>query len=172
MGAVDEQVPAREKPSARQWGKLSRLQIGVIGESCAKIAYIMLGYDVYPTAVDEKGIDFVAIKDGDLHYVQVKSVRRDKHGRYSYTFIRKSLMPLDDEHEVCLVRFEDGEDPHVYVIPATAWDNPECGLSVRNYDKKGQKSKPEYGISYPNGKKAAEFDRRYEVFSPLSTMQA
>ena len=43
--------------------------------------------------------------------------------------------------------------PDVYIIPATAWQEPNAVLVDRNYDKPGQKSKPEWGISYSNKNK-------------------
>lgn len=41
----------------------------------------------------------------------------------------------------------------VYIIPAIAWQEPNAVLVDRNYDKPGQKSKPEWGISYSNKNK-------------------
>ena len=57
-------------------------------------------------------------------------------------------MPVLTSHRlVCYLHFVDGELPDVFVIPATAWDKPNAVLVDRNYDRPGQTSKPEWGIS-------------------------
>ena len=46
-----------------------------------------------------------------------------------------------------MLRFEDGKLPEVYIVPATVWLDPNDAFVVRNYEKPGQISKPEYGIN-------------------------
>ena len=57
-------------------------------------------------------------------------------------------MILDDRHLGCFLHFIEDELPEVYIIPATAWKKPNEMFVDRNYDKPGQKSKPEWGINY------------------------
>ena len=68
--------------------------------------------------------------------------------RGNYVFISKDKIIMDDRHLVCFLHFEDNEMLEVYSIPITAWKTPNDVLVEREYDKFGQKSKPEWGINY------------------------
>ena len=53
---------------------------------------------------------------------------------------------------VCYIRFVDGNLPEIFVIPSTVWNN--CNndnvFVNKDYNKPGQKSKPEWGINISN----------------------
>lgn len=128
-----------------KWSDLNHLQLGRYAEYYAKMEFASYGFDVYTSEVDDHGVDFVAKAPGknDFYEVQVKSVRD-----YGYTFISKSKMPeLSDNRLVCYLHFIDGKLPEIFIIPASAWKTPNAILIERNYDKPGQKSKPEWGIN-------------------------
>ena len=131
-------------PSTK-WSELNHMQLGKYGEYYAKMEFTSYNYDVYTSEVDDHGVDFVVrdIKTGEFFEVQVKSLLKG-----NYIFIPKDKIILDDHHLVCFLHFTDGELPKVYIIPATAWETPNAVLVDRNYDKPGQKSKPEWGINY------------------------
>ena len=127
------------------WSKLNHLQLGKYAEYYVKMEFASYGFEVYSSEVDDHGVDFVVKVPGTAKFfeVQVKSVRD-----YGYVFISKSKMPMLTSHRlVCYLHFIDGQLPDVFVIPATAWDKPNAVLVDRNYDKPGQTSKPEWGIS-------------------------
>ena len=127
------------------WSELTPMQLGRYAEYYAKMEFTSYGYEVYTSEVDDHGVDFVAKVPGTAKFyeVQVKSVRD-----YGYVFISKSKMPVLAAHRlVCFMHFIDGKLPDVFVIPATAWAAPNAVLVDRNYDKPGQTSKPEWGIS-------------------------
>ena len=127
------------------WSKLNHLQLGRYAEYYAKMEFASYGFEVYTSEVDDHGVDFVAKLPGENRYyeVQVKSVRD-----YGYIYMAKSKMPeLSEDRLVCYLHFIDGQLPDVFVIPATAWENPNAVLVDRKYDKPGQKSKPEWGIN-------------------------
>ena len=127
------------------WSELSPLQLGRYAEYYAKMEFASYGYEVYTSEVDDHGVDFVVKVPGTAKFyeVQVKSVRD-----YGYVFIAKSKMPVLTTHRiVCHIHFIDGQLPDVFVIPATAWAEPNAVLVDRNYDKPSQTSKPEWGIS-------------------------
>lgn len=127
------------------WSKLNHMQLGQYGEYYAKMEFTSYNYEVYTSEVDDHGIDFVAKAPGEsiFYEVQVKSMCRG-----NYTFILKDKIKMDDRHLVCFLHFIDGQMPDVYIIPITAWKTPNSVLVDRNYDKPGQKSKPEWGINY------------------------
>ena len=128
-----------------KWSKLTPLQLGRYAEYYAKMEFASYGYEVYTSEVDDHGVDFVVKAPGSASFfeVQVKSVRD-----YGYVFISKSKMPVLTSHRlVTHIHFIDDQLPDVFVIPAIAWAEPNAVLVERNYDKPGQKSQPEWGIS-------------------------
>ncbi len=127
------------------WSKLNHLQLGRYAEYYAKMEFASYGFEVYASEVDDHGVDFVVKLPGEKRFyeVQVKSVRD-----YHYTSISKSKMPLlSDDRLVCYLHFINGQLPDVFVIPASAWRNPNAVLVDREYDKAGQKSASEWGIN-------------------------
>ena len=127
------------------WSQLTSMQLGRYAEYYAKMEFASYGFEVYTSEVDDHGVDFVAKLPNSNRFleVQVKSVRD-----FGYTFITESKMPqLSEDRLVCYLHFEDNKLPDVFVIPATVWANPNAVFVHRKYDKPGQKSKPEYGIS-------------------------
>ena len=127
------------------WSKLNSLQLGRYAEYYAKMEFASYGFEVYTSEVDDHGVDFIAKLSGENRFyeVQVKSLRD-----YGYIFMAKSKMPeLSDERLICFLHFIDGKLPDVFVIPASAWKNPNAILVDRKYDKPGQKSEPEWGVN-------------------------
>ena len=127
------------------WSKLNSLQLGRYAEYYAKMEFASYGFEVYTSEVDDHGVDFIAKLPGENRFyeVQVKSLRE-----YGYIFMAKSKMPeLSDESLICFLHFIDGKLPDVFVIPASAWKNPNTILVDRKYDKPGQKSEPEWGVN-------------------------
>ena len=127
------------------WSQLNHLQLGRYAEYYAKMEFASYGFEVYTSEVDDHGVDFVAKLPGKnkFYEVQVKSVRD-----YGYIYMAKSKMPeLSEERLVCYLHFVDGKLPDVFVIPATAWKNPNVVLVDRKYDTPGQKSEPDWGIN-------------------------
>lgn len=141
-----------------EWSKLNHLQLGQYGEYYAKMEFTSYNYEVYTSEVDDHGVDFVAKAPGTNTFceIQVKSMCKG-----SYIFISKDKIEMDDRHLVCFLHFEDGKMPDVYIIPITAWKTPNAVLVDRNYDKPGQKSKPEWGINY--SKKNRDLLEQYRI---------
>lgn len=126
----------------KNWTQLSALQIGRIAEHLAQAEFMSYGFEVYDTVLDDRGIDFIARKDGRLYEVQVKAVRK-----YGYTFVAKSKMDICAENRlVCYMNFLDGDMPPMYIIPAAAWREPNAVLTDKEYRE--QKSAPEWGINF------------------------
>ena len=128
-----------------KWSELNHLQLGRYAEYYAKMEFASYGFEVYSSEVDDHGVDFVVKvpNTSKFYEIQVKSVRE-----YGYVFISKSKMPtLTTQRLVCYIHFIEDKMPDVFVIPATAWATPNAVLVDRNYDKPGQTSKPEWGIS-------------------------
>lgn len=123
------------------WSNLNRLQLGRFAEYYAKMEFTSYGFDVYTSEVDDHGVDFVAKYNGIFYEVQVKALRQPT------LVIRKDKVVVGDKFLICLLRFIDGSMPEVYVFPSSVWSNPNTLFVDRQYDKPGQKSKPEYGVN-------------------------
>ena len=137
-----------------QWSSLNPLQLGKFAEYYAKMEYISYGYDVYASEVDDHGVDFVAKdRDGRFLEIQVKSTLKT-----NYAFISADKLALDESRQVCYLRFQDGEFPKVYVIPAVVWLNPPDGgpFVARPY---------EYGINW--SKKNLQVMEQYKAENVL-----
>ena len=136
------------------WGKLNHLQLGRYAEYYAKMEFTLLGFDVYEPEVDDKGIDFIIRKDENKFYeIQVKS-----NFKGNYIFMQKDKFILREGLYLVLVLFTEGKSPELYLIPSTAWKEPN-ELFV-SHDYPGKKSKPEYGInlSKKNFPKLSEYE--------------
>lgn len=125
---------------------LTHFQVGKIGEYWAKLWMTIAGFDIYTTDVDDKGIDFIIRIDNNKHIdVQVKTIR-EKSG---YVFVTKETWKneLRDNLYLTLILLKNNEMPSMYLIPSTVWRAPTALFTDKNYDKEGQKSKPEWGIN-------------------------
>ncbi len=122
-------------------------KFGTYGEYYAKMEFASYGGDVYTSEVDDHGIDFVCkFKDTFLE-IQVKSIQKGT----GYVFMQKEHFDIDNEQLfVCLLIFQQGSLPDMYLIPASAWQSTNELLVYHAYDKPNQKSKPEYGINISN----------------------
>lgn len=128
------------------WSKLNKQQLGRYAEYYAIMEFASFGLEVYTSEVDDHGVDFIVKnKKGRFIEVQVKSLRETNNGNYSYIY--KTKMDIDDQDRiVCFIYFINEKFPDVYLIPATAWKNPNKVFVDRDYSNK--KSKPEWGICY------------------------
>jgi len=125
------------------WGCLNHLQLGRYAEYFVKMEFTRLGFDVYTTEVDDRGIDFVIRKGGPRYYdVQVKSLRWPGT---QYVFFSKEKFELRENLFAAVVLFSNGELPQLYLIPATAWRKTDAIIVDRKYE--GKKSKPEWGLN-------------------------
>lgn len=140
-----DRLDARSEPRScartGKWSHLNHLQVGRYAEYLAKMEFTVHGFDVYTSEVDDKGIDFVIRVNGqDYRDVQVKAVRG-----FSYIFFEKEKFEIRENLLAAVVLFFEGEPPRLFLVPSTAWLNPEPPFCFKCYE--GLKSPPEYGIN-------------------------
>lgn len=120
---------------------LTRQKLGTFCEYYAKMTLASYGLDIYTAEVDDHGIDFVAEgKNGFLKF-QVKSSRSFNQ----VTVEQEKFNINDDSLFLFLMLLFDGEHPHSYLIPATAW-RQESRVFV-SHDCVGKKSKPSHDVN-------------------------
>ena len=123
------------------WSKLNKQQVGTFSEYFVKMELTMHGFQVYTTEVDDRGIDFVArYNEGPFFTVQVKSVRG-----FNYVFMQKDKFSPSKKLYLALAILDEGEEPNLYLIPSTAWLEPNGLFKDKNYE--GKKSRPEWGLN-------------------------
>lgn len=125
------------------WSCLNHLQVGRYAEYFVKMEFTLLGFDVYASEVDDKGIDLVIRQDLDRYYdIQVKAVRSPTS---TYIFMRKSVFALRETLLLAVVLLEEKKTPRLYLIPSAAWLEPNALLVSHDYV--GKKSEPEWGLN-------------------------
>ena len=124
------------------WSRLNPLQLGRWAEHFVKMEFALLGFEVYTSDVDDRGIDFVLRKDRSRFYeIQVKGVR----SLDSAVFFQKDKFPIEDTFFAAVVILCEGKSPELYLIPSTAWATSSPLFANRDYE--GRKSKPEWGLN-------------------------
>jgi len=123
------------------WKALNRQQVGTFSEYFVKMELTILGFQVYSTEVDDRGIDFVVrYEKGPFLSIQVKSIREK-----GYVFMRKEKFDLSTDLYLALAILDEGSEPRLFLIPSEAWKEPNTLLVDRDYI--GKKSKPEWGVN-------------------------
>jgi uncharacterized membrane protein len=135
-----------------KYKNLHHLQIGRIGEYWIKLMLTMQGFDTYYSDVDNKAIDFVIRLDNSQHIdIQVKTVRFTSS---SYVFITKKSWKQEEMDRtnlyLALVILRDDQYPESFLIPSSAWLNPNALFCDRKYQEKGLKSPDEWGLNLSN----------------------
>ncbi|WP_409176443.1 DUF4365 domain-containing protein [Brevibacillus fortis] len=123
-----------------EWSKLNHLQLGRYAEYFVKMEFTLLGFEVYTSEVDDRGIDFVIRKDNKYYDIQVKSARNN-----NYVFFAKSKFDLRENLLAAVVLLEEGEAPRLYLIPSTRWRESDALFASKDYE--GLKSQPEWGLN-------------------------
>lgn len=79
----------------------------------------------------------------------IKIVVRTVSPESQYTWIGQTKFDIYDEKLFMAVLYEKGlNSKEIYLLPATEWQNIDGPFKTKNYDKPGQVSKPEYGITF------------------------
>ncbi len=148
------------------WSKLTPQQLGAYGENYAKMTFLSYGMDIYPPVVDDHAVDLVVKGKNHCFYeIQIKSLYKGK-----YSFIKKSMMldettrKVKNNYFVFLIHFIQNEEPETYLIPGSAWNNPD-GVLLVSRDYPNGKSKPEFGINITN--KSMPLLQQYKVTDKL-----
>ena len=120
--------------------KSKKLKRGHLAEYYAEMQLILYGFETYKTTVDDRGIDLIIRnKNGVFFDIQVKSVI-DYH---NIPILQDKFNIKNERLYLLAVHFvKDGEDPEMYIIPATRW-------TIRDkifYTSKENVKKPQYGL--------------------------
>ena len=132
-----------------QLASSDKLQLGMIGELYAQYIMGSFGYDVFPTIVDDHGIDLIAVKDNKKIKIQVKTV---SVGTYVYFPKEKFDKVMGNNYIILYIRMDKDGKPTCYVYPSNIWYGIDKNKKWNKdqfvfYPYPNGTSKPEYGIS-------------------------
>jgi hypothetical protein len=124
------------------WSELTKQQVGTYVEYFFKMEFTMLGFHVYGSEVDERGVDFIAqYKDGPFLKIQVKSVREG-----GYVYMEKTKFELHEHRLLAFGLLLNHQPPRLFLIPSVEWRNETPLLRDRKYGG-SLKSAPEWGMN-------------------------
>lgn len=129
-----------------QWTSLNKQQLGRFYEQHMQMELAMRGFQLYPPAVDDHGVDLVTRwQKGDFLELQIKAIRKP-----SYLFLRKKYFEPGPALFLAVGLHIDDQEPLSLLIPSQVWR--QCAedqllkdvFCENNYE--GLKSEPEYGL--------------------------
>lgn len=143
-----------------QWESLNKQQLGRFYEQHVQMELAMRGFELYPPAVDDHGVDLVARwHRNPFLELQTKAIRK-----LGYVFLRKKYFRPDPAVHVALGLHVEGQEPVSLLIPSMVWkqceDDPLLKAVFCENDYEGLKSEPEYGLRLS----AARFEALRERF--------
>jgi len=123
------------------WHRMTRLQLDKYGEYCVKMELTLRGLEIYSPEVDDPGtIILVRTDPVAFNEIRVKTARGFKS-----IFLAKERFSPRENLFAALVVLELYQPPRLYMVPSTAWSEPNDLLFSRDYE--GMLSSPEWGVN-------------------------
>lgn len=105
-------------------------------------------YELDVQATHEKAMDIdilASLQNETVLKIVVRYLSPDSR----YTFVPQRKFDVNDNYLFMAVLYDSGHGRReVYLLPASSWKRREEHFSTKNYDKPGQISEPEYGITF------------------------
>ncbi len=137
------------------------------GIALAEKTFEEQGFSIEKSPVPRGKIDFFAVSNGGKTMkIKVRAISQIG----SYVFIEKRRFNIYDPDLFMAVAYmpHTEEEKIVYLIPATEWGKDIYPLKGKDYNKPGQVSEPEWGISF--SKKAKDAMETYRFSLIISTL--
>ena len=150
-----------------QWSRLNKQQLGRFYEQFVQMELAMLGFELYPPAVDDHGVDLVARWQKDAFFeVQIKAIRKP-----DYLFLRKKHFEPSLSLHLAVGLHVDGREPVSLLIPSSVWQtdksqDPLLSAVFSENDYEGLQSDPEYGLRL-TASRFDELHQRYAIHTML-----
>lgn len=139
-----EEVPHEGKLN---FSNIEKLRLGVLGEMYAQYIFQSFEYKIFPSVVDDHGVDLIISNDKAVYKVQVKTVKR---GGYVYFPQNSFDKNKGKDFFITYIRIENDGTPKTYIFPSSCWKNSlekDWNKNQFVYHRySGCKSKSEYGI--------------------------
>ena len=115
--------------------------------SLAEKAFKELAYKIEESSLPKAQVDFLAVSStGKIMKVKVRAI--SQIGSYVFNQKRKFNIEDSDLYMVLLYLPRQHDEKFMYLIPATEWGKNKYPFKGKDYNKPGQVSEPEWGISF------------------------
>lgn len=144
--------------------ELNQYAIGLVKEAFNKIGYIIEKSSLPPVEVNFQAIS----PKGKSMKIKVRAMTRI--GSYIYN-LKKHFNINDVDLYMAVVYLPPNDVIEMYLVPATAWKDAIYPFEGKDYNKPGQVSSPEWGISFSMKAKDAmepyRFSKIIDAFNVL-----
>ena len=150
-----------------QWKHLNKQQLGRFYEQHVQMEMAMRGFELYPPAVDDHGVDLVARwPKSPFFEVQIKAIRSP-----GYLFVLKKYFEPHPGLYLAVGLHLEGQEPVSLLIPSMVWQNTANDVLLTavfcENDYTRLKSAPEYGVRL----NASRFDALHQRFGLDAMLQ-
>lgn len=149
-------------------GNINKIQLNNMAVNLVMQAFIDQGFNIEKTTIPAAEVDFIAVSTDGKLYLKIKVRAISQIG--SYIFCLKKRFNIEDPHLYMAVIYLPGkEEKEIYLIPANEWGTNTYPFKGKDYNKPGQSSQPEWGISFSmKAKDAMENYRFIKIINQLS----
>lgn len=132
---------------------MNKHEINKAGIAFAEKIFVGHGFSIDRPPVTKGPVDFVASLNGRTMRIKVRAVSQIG----SYVFMEKRRFNICDTDLFMAVTYipRDEDEKILYLVPATEWAKDIYPFKGKDYDKPGQTSEPEWGISFSQKAKDA-----------------
>lgn len=133
---------------------MNKIALNKYAISLFEKSFELNGFKIQPSNLPIGQVNFIAISNNKKELkIKVRAISQNG----SYVFIEKSKFNINDSKLYMALSYipNNGDDRILYLIPAIDWGKDIYPLSGKDYNKAGQVSLPEWGISYSQKAKDA-----------------
>ena len=132
---------------------VNKHELNKVGIDFAEKVFESHGFSIERAPVTKGPIDFIASLKGRSMRIKVRAVSQIG----SYVFMEKRRFNINDMTLFMAVSYipRNEDEKILYLVPATEWKKDIYPFKGKDYDKPGQTSEPEWGVSFSQKAKDA-----------------
>nr|WP_231035123.1 hypothetical protein [Pectinatus frisingensis] len=126
------------------------------------------GFSIERAPVTKGPVDFIASLNGKTMRIKVRAISQIG----SYVFMEKRRFNINDTTLFMAVTYipRSEDEKILYLVPASEWGQDIYPFKGKDYNKSGQTSEPEWGVSFSQkAKDAMESYRFSKIISNFAT---
>lgn len=126
-------------PLSYNYSHLNTVQKGSFGESYARMAFTLAGFEVYPSEYDDRGIDFI-VRHAQTGFMEIQSKAT---GLTANPFIYEDKFQPSSTFYMCALVLIDGQEPDLYLVRGDQWAE---GMGCLNIGAGGESGRRYYEL--------------------------
>lgn len=132
---------------------MNKHELNKVGIAFAEKMFESHGFSINRAPVKKGPVDFIASLSGMTLRIKVRAISQIG----SYVFMEKRRFNIGDTALFMAVTYipRNEDEKILYLVPATEWGKDIYPFRGKNYDKPGQTSEPEWGVSFSQKAKDA-----------------